>query len=264
MRRAVLVVLLCSLGLLPGVTKADAIQGRTIERALECNGNGNLGPNENGGWWSSVCRPNAVSDVEIPVPIANTTTLQNYDVAFSEQYGSNNAVLPGEFMVVLVKKGVFALDLRGDPEAEVVVTSPVGQTVKEIVPDREYPQSEGTGVLYDLPQNPVELICELGCKLDPAQPVLLEEGYTAILKEGTVCLICLLGETLEMNPGSGVLQVFPLLDSTDADSFSWVENWDETEPSGDGTPVAHAGSASSEQTRFAWAFNPGNSRCGGG
>ncbi|MCA9880761.1 MAG: hypothetical protein KC442_23350, partial [Thermomicrobiales bacterium] len=264
MLRGIVFVFLCALSFLPGVVRADAIQGRTVEEALGCEiVSTNPGPQEAGGWWTTVCRPQAISDVLIsaPIPVPEGSAMQAYEVAFTERFGSNNGTLPGEFMAVVVKKGVFALDLRGDSTAEVLVTSPAGKMVTVLQPDTEaYPMEEGSGVTYSIPDNPVLLTCELGCKLDTAQPVLLEEGYTAILKQGTTCLICLLGElgeSQQFEEGSGLLSVFVLLPDTNTDSFSWVINWDDVEPTVDLAP-------SETPTRFAWAFNPGNSRCGGG
>ncbi len=275
MRRVLLVVFICALSFIPGVVRADAIEGRTVNEALRCTGNANPGPEDPqnpeppGGWWSTVCRPQFMSDVRINAPftIPDSAALQAYEVAFTEKFGSNNGILPGEFMAVVVKKGVFALDLRGDTTAEVLVTSPAGKMVTVLRADREeYPLEEGVGLTYSASSDSEGLSCELGCRLDPEQPVLLEEGYTAILKQGTTCLICLLGETQAFETedmATGVLAVFVLLPDTNPESFSWVADWDAYEPE-PATPEAYHLPDGSDQTRFAWAFNPGNTRCGGG
>lgn len=268
MWRGILVVFLCTLSFLPGVVRADAIQGRTVSEGMDCDGNDNVGIQGAGGWWSTVCRPAAIDGVAInaPFPAPDPQALQAYEVGFTEQFGSNNGAIPtGEFLAVVVKHGVFALDLRGDSAAEVLVTSPAGKSVKVLQPDTDdYPMEEGRGVTYTLADAP-GLICELGCKLDFAQPVLLEEGYVAFLKQGTTCLICLLGQSQEFDEGPGMLTVFVLLPDpgggevtpADAEAFSWITDWDEFD--------THRSLSHGETpTRFAWAFNPGNSRCGGG
>jgi hypothetical protein len=182
--------------------------------------------------------------------------LQAYEVAFKERYGTNNPTLENEFMVIVVKTGTFALDLRADTAAEVVVTTQPGRLVAQLSVEGGYPTDETDDVWYfasDLPP----LSCELGCRLDPEQPVLLEAGDTAILKQGTRCLICLWSQN-EVGPLSGVLQVFVLLpDQANSGSFSWIEDWN------DKNDLVSARS-SGTTSRFAWAFNPGNSRCGGG
>lgn len=267
MRRVMLVVLLCALGLMPAIARADAIQGGTVVTDEECVANGNRGPQGAGGWWTTVCRPHAITDVVInaPFPVPDAEALQAYDVRFTEKFGSTNGALPGEFLAVVVKQGVFALDLRGDNTAEVLLTSPAGKSVRVLQPDIDaYPMDEGIGVTYTFADAP-ELTCELGCKLDTAQPVLLEEGYVAFLKQGTTCLICLLGKSQDFEEGPGVLTVFVLLPDPDgapftdenAEEFSWIKGWDQVASNVSRQP-------DETQSRFAWAFNPGNSRCGGG
>jgi hypothetical protein len=179
--------------------------------------------------------------------------LQPYAVKFAEEFGATNPSVNAEFMVVVVREGFFALDLRTDTEASVIVSSPAGQI--EMLSPFGAPGEDTPAPHYD--RTGMFIPCPFGCILDPAQPVLLAAGDIAIAKKGAKCLWCLLGTDAQKNGETGLLDVFVLLESGDPGSFSWIQDW-ETYQQG------QQGRARDEQTTRAWAFSPPGSKCGGG
>jgi hypothetical protein len=257
-RRLFILLLLVGLSPIGFVDRSASAQGtETVEEQLEACQQGGLvdvdSEGQPGHWWSAVCRPIPVLDASLAAPIEGSELLQPYVVKFAEEFGATNPSVNAEFMVVVVREGFFALDLRTDTQASVVVSSPSGQIESlrplgapgEVTPPPHY---ERTGEFIP---------CPFGCILDPAQPVLLAAGDVAIAKKGAKCLWCLLGTDAEKNGETGLLDVFVLLESGDPGSFSWIQDW-ETYQQG------QQGRARDEQTTRAWAFSPPGSKCGGG
>jgi hypothetical protein len=235
-------------------------------------------------WWIDVCRPTQLEGAFLSGPLSNVETLQGWEVQFvAEGAKTNPELATSELMVVRVRKGEFVLDLAAaeaiaaqtvdtseefDPEnPEVLISSldPVMEYTREFSEDSsEYGYHSSLGAIYQ----PAVGDCTVSCPVDPNIPIRLNAGDVAMVKVGTTCLWCLLNAQNAEVPDApdfetGILDVFVV--SNDQSSFSWLRDWEGqarlmpdpiVATSLDGAPVA--------QTRFAWAFNPGSTRCGGG
>ena len=131
-RRLFILILLVGLSPIGFVDRSASAQGtETVEEQLEACQQGGLvvdSEGQPGQWWSAVCRPIPVLDSSLAAPIEGSELLQPYVVKFAEEFGATNPSVNAEFMVVVVREGFFALDLRTDTQASVVVSSPASTT----------------------------------------------------------------------------------------------------------------------------------------
>jgi hypothetical protein len=243
MRRLVVLAIITLLGIAPiGIVgRSASAQESSTPTAADCAPKGELKVENYEDRWSGVCRP---IPEDATISLANDQKMQPYAVEFKDRYASTEVVRAGdaEFMMVLVKKGSFALDLEPD-SPPVVVSTPQDriETLTQYDPATPYystPEPEGAPLMFN------NAVCTLGCPVDPDVPVLLVPGDIAVAEQGALCIYCLLHGNM------GLLEVFVVLDpGSGPQDFTWITDWDSS-PS----------TASTEPAVMAWAFlNPG--RC---
>lgn len=201
--------------------------------------------------WAGVGRPE-------PLPGAlptNGEILQPYEVYFSEDYAAVPEIPDSEFMIVKIMEGSFAL-APGD-EGTFIVDPADGQPIRylEEIPDEPYflPTDRYVRDTADQP-------CASVCAIPLRTAVQVTTGSTITVREGSLCLWCLLNTNADRQD-KGLLIVSVLLpqDFTPAE-FSWTQSWMEAQ--GNGSQASAA--PNSAPVTLGWAlFNP-QARCRGG
>ncbi|MBA3450301.1 MAG: hypothetical protein H0T18_03700 [Chloroflexia bacterium] len=179
-------------------------------------------------YWEGVCRP-IPPDEPAPAPVGGDFIMQPYTVFFKEGFAavpdSSSGDFRPEFMVVIVRDGTFALDVKRDTPGRVTVTGAGNEIpILSAFAEREpyYTAMKGA-VLVDRDGNP----CVRGCEIPPETVVQLETGDRIVAEEGAICVYCLLGANNQRKGETGLLEVFVLRRAgEDAETFSWIDSWD--------------------------------------
>lgn len=222
-------------------------------------------------------------DVISENPILPDVRLVPYGVTFlqaadgQDLVGSTQRIENTEFMIVIVRRGCFALDVgQQNPvdvgqQNSVVVATPRGelQTLDaheegDVTSFEEPEGSAPPGCTFTsesnaTPTGSATFPCQVSCVIDPNIPVLLEEGDVAYAQKGAICLWCLIHAHVREDDVAGGLEVLAAVNPDDTDSFSWIQAWRQA-PLEERTLPAYMSSASAIR---AFAFNPGGSRCHG-
>jgi hypothetical protein len=152
-------------------------------------------------------------------------------------------------MVVVVREGSFALDVKDQNSASIVVYGAGADVPRLNDFNREsepfYVPSE------DEP-------CPQVCQLSPGDEVMLAPGDVVVAAQGGICVYCLLDTDGQRQNERGLLEVFALRgESDDPQTFSWIESWDRA---AEGQLPVIARRASPGTIR-GWAFFDPATRC---
>ena len=227
-----------------------------------------------GSVWEGVARPEPPATEAVDPPPTGDRIMQPYAVFFNTDYAAVPEMreFEPEFMVVVVQDGTFALDAR-DTEPGIIVFPAQGQPIPTMQPKKDQrPFYELTDPL-EYVQDPSGGDCTLSCPIPPGTVVQLKPGDRIVVREGTICVWCLLNANFTTqdefdatnNDDQGLLQVFALLPAgVSPDSFSWIQDWEGNEAAAatpdaspsSGTPAA---ATISGRTMLTWAFNPATS-----
>ena len=210
-----------------------------------------LNPDEDSYQWEGVCRPVPLDD-PAPVPFGDGEILQPYLVYFSEDYAAVPDALSGEYepeaMVVVVRAGSFALDVKQSNTSNIVV---YGAGV-EIPRLNDFVDSEPFYSASD------DEPCPAVCPVESGDEVQLGPGDVVVAAQGGICVYCLLDTDSQSKNETGLLEVFVLRgDAEDFQTFSWIDSWDRA---AEGNLPVIAQSASRSTTR-GWAFFDPATRC---
>ncbi len=179
-------------------------------------------------YWEGVCRPIA-PDQPAPASPGGEFIMQPYTVYFAEGFAavpdSRSGAFRSEFMVVIVRDGTFALDVKRDSPGRVVVSG-AGNDIplRGAFDNREPFYGERKGeILTDREGNP----CIRDCEVPPDTVVQLGPGDRIVAEEGAICVYCLLGANNLREGQTGRLEVFVLRRAgEDPSTFSWIASWD--------------------------------------
>ena len=234
MRRVVLFILAVLLGspaLGVGGWAASA-QEETIEECAPLVVPPELGLGEQDSYyWEGVCRP-IPPDEPVPAPLGTDLIMQPYAVYLAEDYAAIPDASSGdfrpEFMVVVVRKGTFALDVKAGSPGRIVVYG-AGNDIPLLTAfeggEPYYFERPGE-VLTDREGNP----CVRACEVPPSNVVQLGPGDRVVAEEGAICVYCLIGTNEERDGETGLLEVFVLRQfGDDPETFSWIDSWNRAE-----------------------------------
>ena len=256
MRRLGIAVLVVLLGLvLPGLgagptsAQEGGIPGCELYDVSAVFAELGLNPDEDSYQWEGMCRP---VPQDPPTPFGAGQVLQPYLVFFNEDYAAVPDAISGEYepeaMVVVVREGSFALDVKGDNTSDIVVYG-AGVEIPRLTnfePNEPYYSPS-----EDEP-------CPQVCVLSPGEEVLLGPGDVVVAEQGGICVYCLLDTDNERKNETGLLEVFVLRgDAEDPQTFSWIDSWDRA---AEGLLPVFAQSTSSTTMR-GWAFFDPSTRC---
>ena len=235
MRRFVLLLLVVLLGsgaVGAGAWSASAQQLERIEDCPPLKVPPQLGLGvEESYYWEGVCQP-IPPDERVPAPIGGDLIMQPYTVYLAEDFAAIPDASSGQFrpeyMVVVVRKGTFALDVKDGSPGKIDVYG-AGNEIPLLSPfdDREpYYAARPREVLTDREGNP----CVRGCEVPPNTVVQLGPGDRVVAEEGAICVYCLLGTNEVRGDETGLLEVFVLRQlGDDPSTFSWIESWNRAE-----------------------------------
>ena len=230
-------------------------------------------------WWFGVCEPTKLTAAEITNPISGWETLEGYNVTFVDEGAVSNPFLEQtEFMVVRVRSGEFVMDMgaRQFLESNGATPSPNNEQATSVLlvsadPVSMYARTfmSSTEIEYDFANvyAPASGDCTVGCPVDASMAVGVNAGDLIFVPQGVTCLWCLINAATAQVPNapafeSGVLETYIV--TNDRGGFSWAGDWAErAELETEQGTTESLEVAPQEQTRFAWAFNPGSS-CRGG
>jgi hypothetical protein len=226
--------------------------------------------------WEGVGRPEPpTAEAMLPPPVGDLI-MEPYAVFFSEDYAAvpEMTEFTPEFMVVVVQKGNFALDVA-DTESGIVVFPAEGQPIPMMNPRKDDPPYYQRTDPVTYIQNPSGGDCTLACPIPADSVIQTKPGDRIVAREGALCVWCLLNSNFD--PGNakteyddqGLLEVFALLPAgTGPNRFSWIQDWESNQKDAATPSVSQRGgpmsvATNSEPTLLAWAFNP-QARCRGG
>ena len=203
--------------------------------------------------WLMVCLPIPPSSDAPFAPPGGDEIMQPYRVGFAEEFASAPPVPNAEFMVVVVKRGFFALEAY--PDSHFVVYPAGEERILYLQPYQvatpHYPETSPPEYVKDAGGNDCIRVC-----LIPADTVVqLKAGDRVVAREGSLCYWCLLNSNATEKDETGVLELFVLRPaSASPETFSWIESWHASQDQQASTQRPQLFSAMS------WAFHP-QARC---